>query len=108
AIRSQRDALDELDREWESRAAVARVLNQERHGEEEDLRWRSHGRLYRAFGPSSPLAIPILGPGLDGGQEPVDQSQMDALLGPALGAVGSIPEVGIPGLATRDLVPEGL
>lgn len=102
AIRSQLDALDELERTWAERREVVRILDQE------DLGWRSHGRMYRAFGPSSPLTLPILGPGLDGGSQPVEPQVLAELLEAALSGVHTIEELGITGLVRRDLVPDSL
>ncbi len=102
AIRLQEDALDALEHEWSDRAWIARILDQE------DLGWRAHGRLYRTFGPSRPLRLPILGPGLDGGREPLDPDALDALLEPAIAAIAPIEELGFPGLLHRERAPESL
>ncbi len=102
AIRMQANALEALEREWADRATVAHLLDQK------DFGWRAHGRLYRSFGRSYPLRLPILGPGLDDGSEPADPDLMDALAESAFTAVAPIPELDVPGILRRELAPDSL
>ena len=97
AIRMGEDAFEALENEWADRASVGTILNQQG--------WRSHGRLYRAFGLSLPVGLPMLGPGLDS-TESFDEQTLDAFetfLHQAIGAVRRLPDLDVYGVLAREV-----